>query len=152
MKKSKLIRFIPLILAVIAIFALTAQNRTDTTALSHAFKDFLVSICDRAGIDVSDRWWNDNNSVRVLGHVIEYFILGLTAGIAFEKKWKGLLLCMAVSLLDQITKIFVPIRHFDIRDIPFDIIGYGSALLIVTVISIAVKAIRSDETPRGSET
>ena len=111
--------------------------------LSESFRAILLKLYVKTGTDGSDQWWNNSAGIRRVGHVIEYFILGLCAGIAFEKKWKGLLLCIAVSVFDQIAKIFVPVRHFDIEDLPFDIVGYVSALLIVTVISIALKRMRT---------
>ena len=53
-----------------------------------------------------------------------------------------------VSLFDQITKIFVPMRYFDKGDIPFDIIGFVSGLLIGWIISFAIKEMRKNEENR----
>ena len=106
---------------------------------------FWVSILqgrdNRIGIITDNEWWNTDKGVRLLGHVIEYFALGLAAGIAFRKKWLALIFCMVVSIADQITKIFVPIRHFDAGDIPFDIIGFVRGILIVWVIETAFRAL-----------
>ena len=137
-----IIRFTPIILAVIFIFYLTSQTGNDTVALSRSFNDWLVGMCDRIGVVTDKEWWNTDKGVRLLGHVIEYFALGLTAGIAFRKKWLALIFCMLVSIADQITKIFVPIRHFDAGDIPFVIIGFTSGILIVWVISLAIEILR----------
>ena len=120
--------------------------------LSESFRAILLKLYAKTGTDVSNQWWNNSVGIRRVGHVIEYFILGLCAGIAFEKKWKGLLLCIAVSVFDQIAKIFVPVRHFDIEDLPFDIIGYVSAIAITAVIAIAVKKCKSIERPEESKT
>ena len=120
--------------------------------LSESFRAILLKLYAKAGTDVSDQWWNNSVGIRRVGHVIEYFILGLCAGVAFEKKWKGLLLCIAVSICDQIAKIFVPVRHFDIGDLPFDIVGMVAGLAITAVIATAVKKCKSIERPEVSKT
>ena len=75
--------------------------------------------------------------------MIEYGVLGLASGIAFinSDRWaKGtviaLALCIAVSFIDQVVKIFVPIRHFDWTDIPFDIVGSLVGIGIVVIIKM----------------
>ena len=39
--------------------------------------------------------------------------------------------CMAGSLFDQTHKLFVPVRHFDWKDLPFDAFGYLAAVVVV---------------------
>lgn len=139
---EKTVRYIPIIAAIALIFVLTTQTGRETVALSRSFNGWLVDICNKIGVVTDNEWWNTDKGVRLLGHVIECFALGLAAGIAFRKKWLALIFCMGVSIADQITKIFVPIRHFDAGDIPFDIIGFVSGILIIWVIEIAVKALK----------
>ena len=136
------IRYTPIVIAITLIFILTTQTGRDTVALSRSFNGWLVNACNRIGIITDNEWWNTDKGVRLLGHVIEYFALGLAAGIAFRKKWLALIFCMVISIADQITKIFVPIRHFDTGDIPFDIVGFVSGIMIVWVIEIAIKAFK----------
>ena len=35
------------------------------------------------------------------------------------------------SLFDQTHKLFVPVRHFDWKDLPFDAFGYLAAVVVV---------------------
>lgn len=51
-------------------------------------------------------------------------------------------MCMAVSVADQIVKIYVPSRHFDKGDIPFDIIGFCSGLTIAWVIYFTFRKLK----------
>lgn len=41
--------------------------------------------------------------------------------------------CAIVSICDQLSKLVVPGREFDITDIPFDVIGYLIGILLVHV-------------------
>lgn len=134
---KKYIRLIPLLIIIIAILLLTLQKPTDTKALSSGTRQILIRVGEKLGIDTDSEWWNTSNTVRSLGHTIEYFVLGLVAGIAFKKKRYALIVCACISFADQMVKIIVPTRHFDWNDLPFDIVGYGSAILITWVISIA---------------
>ena len=118
---------------VTAILLLTIQSVSGTMTLSNSFLRLLNAFCKRVGIDTTNVWWNTSVHIRRIGHVIEYTALGITAGIAVDRAWKGLFLCIAVSLLDQFTKIFVPVRHFDVKDLPFDFIGIVIGLVVVIV-------------------
>ena len=118
------------------------MNTPKNVAMSEEFRKLLVKTCERLGIS-SDTWWNSSSGIRKLGHVIEYGVLGLASGIAFinSDRWaKGtviaLALCIAVSFIDQVVKIFVPIRHFDWTDIPFDIVGSLVGIGIVVIIKM----------------
>lgn len=50
-----------------------------------------------------------------------------------------MVLCMAVSVLDQSVKVLVPIRHFDWTDIPLDVVGSLVGIGIVVIIKMMVK-------------
>ena len=84
-------------------------------------------------------------NIRRIGHTIEYFVLAVSAGFAFKRVWQGLIFCTVVSILDQFTKAFVPVRHFDINDLPFDMVGIVAGLAIVMVIRVTVKLLRNDK-------
>lgn len=143
---KKYLRLIPLLIIIIAILLLTVQKPTDTKALSSGTRQVLVRIGEKLGIDTDAEWWNTSNTVRSLGHTIEYFVLGLGAGIAFKKKRYAVIVCACISFADQMVKILVPTRHFDWNDLPFDIVGYGSAILITWVIGMARRSLnRLDE-------
>ena len=118
---------------------LTVMKLDDTVYLSESFRTLINSMCERLGIDTSAEWWNSGAGIRWIGHVIEYFALGLVVGIAIKRKLVGLIVCMAVSLIDQTVKIFIPARHFDKGDIPFDIVGFCCGLAIAWVLKYAAE-------------
>lgn len=110
------------------ILFLTTQNINDSARISEGVRKLLIDLYERLGLHSSNAWWNDHLSVRRLGHILEYGLLGIASGIAFiDSRKRGVLnaigLCLVISVLDQVIKIFVPVRHFDIVDIGFDLIG-----------------------------
>ena len=122
------------------------MNTPKNVAMSEEFRKLLVRACERFGIPTAS-WWNSSSGIRKLGHVIEYGLLGIASGIAFissERFAKGitiaLSLCIAVSVLDQVIKIFVPIRHFDWTDLPFDIVGGVLGIGIVSLIRMVKRS------------
>lgn len=118
------------------ILFLTTQNIQDNAKISEYFREWLVEVYEKAGLDSSAAWWNDKLAVRRLGHILEYGLLGLASGVAFCDSHRGVIkavgLCLIISILDQIIKIFVPVRHFDIVDIGFDLIGAVIGIGITT--------------------
>jgi len=123
--------------AVGVILFLTTQNIQDNAKISEGFREGLVDVCRRLGIDSSYAWWNDKLAVRKLGHILEYGLLGLASGVAFCDSHrlsvvKAVGLCLIISIIDQTIKIFVPVRHFDIVDIGFDLIGAVIGIGITT--------------------
>lgn len=96
------------------------------------------------------------NSPRRLAHVYEFGFFGLFAALMMltvpcPVKKTGyssgtrvsirlgiaVTLCAAVSVLDQVHKIFVEYRHFDLLDLRLDAIGYVGAVLVVTIVYLA---------------
>lgn len=129
------------LLAIAGIIILTVMKPNTTMALSDSFKYLLVKLCEFCSFDVDSQWWNTTENIRWVGHVIEYFVLGILVGLAVRKKIAGLAICMTVSFTDQILKKYVPVRHFDKADIPFDIIGYVSGLLVAWIIIFTARKI-----------
>lgn len=95
----------------------------------------LASIC----------MWVGTN-VRRVAHTVEFFFVGLFASVivvCFSRRpWSVcsrcvpvLLFCAACSVGDQVHKIFVPGRHFDMIDLGFDAAGYITAMLLVLLIA-----------------
>lgn len=81
----------------------------------------------RSGRLASIRMWAGTN-VRRVAHTVEFFFVGLFASVVvvcFSKRpWSVcsrcvpvLLFCAACSVGDQVHKIFVPGRHFDVIDL-----------------------------------
>ncbi len=127
------------------IMYLTVMNLDSTVKLSESFRNFLIVVGGSLGFDTTNEWWNTSANIRLLGHVIEYFVLGLVVGFVIKRKLVGLIMCMAISFADQIVKIYVPARHFDKGDIPFDVIGFCSGLAIAWVLIFAVKKMKERE-------
>ena len=106
--------------------------------------DLAVSAV-RSGRLASIRMWVGTN-VRRVAHTVEFFFVGLFASVIVvcfsRRSWSVcsrcvpvLLFCAACSVGDQVHKIFVPGRHFDIIDLGFDAAGYVSAMLLVLLVA-----------------
>ena len=128
---------------VAGILFLTTQNISDNAKLSEGLRAALVRVYDMLGLDSTNAWWNDRLAVRRLGHILEYGALGIASSIAFDSRKGSVLtaisLCLVISVLDQTVKIVVPVRHFDIVDIGYDLIGTVAGVLIAAAVGRLVK-------------
>lgn len=99
----------------------------------------------KSGRLASIRMWVGTN-VRRVAHTVEFFFVGLFASVivvCFSRRpWSVcsrcvpvLLFCAACSFGDQVHKIFVPGRHFDMIDLGFDAAGYVTAMLLVLLVA-----------------
>ena len=99
----------------------------------------------QSGRLASIRMWVGTN-VRRVAHTVEFFFVGLFASVivvCFSRRpWSVcprcvpvLLFCAACSVGDQVHKIFVPGRHFDMIDLGFDAAGYATAMLLVLLVA-----------------
>lgn len=99
----------------------------------------------QSGRLASIRMWVGAN-VRRVAHTVEFFFVGLFASVivvCFSRRpWSVcsrcmpvLLFCAACSFGDQVHKIFVPGRHFDMIDLGFDAAGYVIAMLLVLLVA-----------------
>lgn len=91
------------------------------------------------------RPWMGAN-IRRVAHTVEFFFVGLFASLAavcLDKRVPPtrlrcvplLAFCAVCSVGDQVHKIFVPGRHFDMIDLGFDAAGYVVAMLLVLLVS-----------------
>ena len=87
------------------------------------------------------RLWMGAN-IRRVAHTVEFCFVGLFASAtaaclgeclpcARFRYVLALLFCAVCSVGDQVHKIFVPGRHFDMIDLGFDAAGYVTAMLLV---------------------
>ena len=87
------------------------------------------------------RLWMGAN-IRRVAHTVEFFFVGLFASATVAclgeclpcarfRYVLALLFCAVCSVGDQVHKIFVPGRHFDVIDLGFDAAGYVTAMLLV---------------------
>lgn len=91
------------------------------------------------------RMWMGAN-IRRVAHTVEFFFVGLFASTTVACLGECLpcarfryalaaLFCAVCSVGDQVHKIFVPGRHFDMIDLGFDAAGYVTAMLLVLLVS-----------------
>lgn len=94
------------------------------------------------------RLWMGAN-IRRVAHTVEFFFVGLFASTTVACLGECLpcarfryalaaLFCAVCSVGDQVHKIFVPGRHFDMIDLGFDAAGYVTAMLLVLLVSVWV--------------
>lgn len=95
------------------------------------------------------RLWMGAN-IRRVAHTVEFFFVGLFASATVAclgeclpcarfRYVLALLFCAVCSVGDQVHKIFVPGRHFDIIDLGFDAAGYVVAMLLVLLAATLVQ-------------
>ena len=95
------------------------------------------------------RLWMGAN-IRRVAHTVEFFFVGLFASLAavcLDKRVSPtrlrcvplLAFCAVCSVGDQVHKIFVPGRHFDMIDLGFDAAGYVVAMLLVLLAAALVQ-------------
>lgn len=91
------------------------------------------------------RLWMGAN-IRRVAHTVEFFFVGLFASATVACLGEclpcarfryvfALLFCAVCSVGDQVHKIFVPGRHFDMIDLGFDAAGYVTAMLLVLLVA-----------------
>lgn len=97
------------------------------------------------------RMWMATN-IRRVAHTVEFFFVGLFSSAAaaclgeriLRTRLRCLLVplfCVACSVGDQVHKIFVPGRHFDVIDLGFDAAGYTVAMLLVLLVAMLVASL-----------
>lgn len=95
------------------------------------------------------RLWMGAN-IRRVAHTVEFFFVGLFASlvaVCLDKRVSPtrlrcvsvLAFCAVCSVGDQVHKIFVPGRHFDMIDLGFDAAGYVTAMLLVLLAAVLVQ-------------
>ena len=95
------------------------------------------------------RLWMGAN-IRRVAHTVEFFFVGLFASATVACLGEclpcarfryvfALLFCAVCSVGDQVHKIFVPGRHFDMIDLGFDAAGYVVAMLLVLLAAALVQ-------------
>lgn len=95
------------------------------------------------------RLWMGAN-IRRVAHTVEFFFVGLFASATVAclgeclpcarfRYVPALFFCAVCSVGDQVHKIFVPGRHFDMIDLGFDAAGYIVAMLLVLLAATLVQ-------------
>lgn len=105
------------------------------------FADGSSSYSDEVHIEFRDVM-REGKSFRRFAHIIEFGAVGLFAALSallllgdrfsLHQLAAGcLVFCMLNSLLDQLHKLFVPGREFDVIDLGLDAIGYALAISLI---------------------
>lgn len=105
------------------------------------FADGSSSYSDEVHIEFRDVM-REGKSFRRFAHIIEFGAAGLFAALSallllgdrfsLHQLAAGcLVFCMLNSLLDQLHKLFVPGREFDVIDLGLDAIGYALAISLI---------------------
>lgn len=135
---KKYISILLVILSILLIIAFTLQPGSASSALAMHFVNVIAKVNNKLNHTTAD-WYAFYILVRKLAHSVEYLLMGVTSSFFFlvwAKKRPFLLavvFCAVVSMCDQLSKIVVPGREFDITDIPFDMMGYLIGILFVYV-------------------
>lgn len=102
-------------------------------ALSGWFRNLLLGLVPEGS--GAARWIAAN--ARRLGHIPEYFLLGCAMYPALKvtvpsrrNVYWAFAACLLISLADQTLKALIPVRHFDLLDLPMDLLGYGAGILL----------------------
>ena len=118
-----------LVLIVIAIiFYLTFQSPSQTMGLSEGVRGWLAS----HGIFL------DSSTVRSNAHLPEYILLGISLCLFVGWK-KALLFGPLVGIIDEVIRIPLPTRHFDIIDLLKDFAGVILGVLLVVILKKITK-------------
>ena len=128
---KRYLRWIPLILSLLLIFGLTFQNGAASKQLTEHTQSAISRMISS---QAETNWWNNYILMRKLGHIPEYFLLGMSSVIALRKWWEAGILCIAVSFSDEIVKGLLPSREFDFVDMRFDLIGYVIGIVAITLV------------------
>lgn len=143
--KIKVMLVISVLSWIYLIFSFSLDNSSISKGKSDSLAEILCSL-----LNIQDKSLIYNN-IRSLGHVLEYFILGILVfflyKVIIQKKyiWIYILFTgLGVILLDETIQIFTPGRSFQLIDIVLDSTGYGSGI-VLGLIYIKIFYIRREE-------
>lgn len=144
----ELISWVPAIITIIIIWALSLQTGTVSTDTS---AKVTSDIAVRSFFGISLTWFTRDaetleilhSIVRSLAHVCEYGFLAVCVAIACTvNRVRGrfrliymILICGIISVLDEMLQVFVPDRYGDLKDIVCDMSGVLASVLIVMLLS-----------------
>lgn len=137
-RKSELIFVIFIIVIYLAIFVLSSQGILETRKMTRVVENSIIAKYLMP--------WKVGTlylSVRQWAHIYEYFFLGVAVQACVLRKNirkvpVGLLLLFLFSILDQMHKMIVPGREFDIFDLILDCVGYTFGTVLVVIILLVL--------------
>lgn len=149
----ELISWVPAIITIIIIWALSLETGTVSTGTS---AKVTSDIAVRSFFGISLSWFTKDaetleilhSIVRSMAHVCEYGLLALCIGLACTvNKVRGrfrliymFIMCGIISLSDEMLQVFVPDRYGDLKDIVCDMSGVLISILFVMLLGKLRKA------------
>ncbi|MBQ6343088.1 MAG: VanZ family protein [Anaerolineaceae bacterium] len=116
------------LIVIVVIFYLTFQSPSQTMGLSEGVRGWLAS----HGIVL------DSSTIRSNAHLPEYILLGISLCLFVGWK-KALLFGPLVGIIDEVIRIPLPTRHFDIIDLLKDFAGVFLGVLLVVILKKITK-------------
>lgn len=140
--KKMIISLAVLIVWLGVMLFLSSQNGTETENTSSFLAKWIANM-----IYDNPRQWQItpiDSAFRKAAHVVIYAVFGgilYSLSSCFElKAWRKFGICTAivvlVSVLDELHKLPIDGRHFDIPDVFLNIVGGVVILLIITIVNI----------------
>lgn len=142
-KNKKIIILLAVLIAWLAVMLfLSSQNGTETENTSSFLAKWVANM-----IYDNPRQWQItpiDSFFRKSAHIIIYAVFGgllYSLSSCFEmKEWRKLGICTSivvlVSVLDELHKLPIDGRHFDIPDVFLNIVGGMVVLLIIAIVNI----------------
>ena len=126
-KRRLLIYGISLLIVLAIMLFLTFQNQDGTVKLSESVRLWFEQF----------GYISDFHSFRSNAHLVVYFVFGTALSLlCIEigiKWWKTIIIGCAFGLIEELIKIILPTREFDIYDFIRDCIGVIIAYCIVSI-------------------
>ena len=139
--KNKIIKFILVIITMIAIFIFSNQPATESQALSNGVVYKTKEIINNNDCSnnkcISTNW---NRIIRKIAHFTLYFILGITVYLLLKEYTDKrvilftILICFLYAISDEVHQLFVPGRSFQVFDIVIDTLGSTMSILFMKLI------------------
>ena len=149
-RKNSILVFGLIILVIAAIFFLTFQSEPDTLQISDKIRHILMGFY---GANVP-LWVKNMHIIRAFGHIPLYFFLAVVSfiscslyGLDIRKSaLTALLISVFIGLSDEMIKIFIPSREFDIIDWVLDIAGSLAGVITAMFTSLIFRRKEHEET------
>lgn len=157
MRIFRIVSCVLLLAWCILIFALSAQNATESSETSGAFTEKVISVIYP---DFSEKNTDEQDEiihsvtfmVRKAAHFTIFTILGIFSFLSivsynnFKMRIKMLLsiaFCLFYAISDEIHQLFVAGRSGEVRDVLLDTVGSALAIIILSLIFKKNKSLRT---------
>lgn len=136
-----------LILMMLTIFFFSHQPGKISATVSNAVANTLQIEQQSEYVAVSAQPLFAGLSLRKYAHIILYFLLGVSAFLVVKDGWQNwyvrlffaLTICFLYSCSDEFHQMFIPGRDASIEDLCVDAIGYGVAVVVLSVGQVVVQ-------------